>query len=172
MSFYNGALRHPSIEKGKSMSIKKLLLLVGLSMLFAGCSTSNYLGNNSSAYSDNSPKSMGVRYLLGRGVEQNDEKAFYYFNKAAEENDPFAQNELAYMYAAGKGTQKSYKKAFSWYHKAAEHGLASAQYNLGLMYLRGLGTAPNKALAKEWFTKSAAHGFEPARMALGQPKEI
>ena len=92
------------------MSIKKLLLLMGLSMLFAGCSTSNYYGNNSSAYSDSSPKSMGVRYLLGRGVEQNNEKAFYYFSKAADQNDPFAQNEVAYMYAAGKGTARNNAK--------------------------------------------------------------
>ena len=148
------------------MSFKKLLLLIGLSMLFAGCSTSN-LGSNS-AYSDDSPKSTGVRYLLGRGVEQSNEKAFYYFNKAANQNDPFAQNEIAYMYAAGKGTQKNDAKAFSWYKKAAEHGLASAQYNLGIMYLRGLGTNANKTLAMDWFKKSAAHGFEPARIALGQ----
>lgn len=150
------------------MSIKRMLLLVGLSVLFAGCSTSKFYGSNSTAYADSSAKSMGVRYLLGRGVEQSNEKAFYYFNKAAEEGDPFAQNELAYMYAAGKGTSRNYAKALSWYEKAALQGLASAQYNVGLFYLHGLGVRADKKQAREWFQKSAAHGFEPARLALSR----
>lgn len=147
------------------MFIRKLLLLIGLSLLFAGCSTNKFYGNVSH-YGDSSAKSTGVRYLLGRGVEQNDQKAFYYFSKAADLGDPFAQNEIAYMYASGKGTTRNYAKSLSWYKKAAGHGLASAQYNLGIMYLRGLGTAPNRELAKKWFEKSAAHRFEPALIAL------
>ncbi|VVC76853.1 Localization factor PodJL [Aquicella siphonis] len=150
------------------MSIKRMLLLVGLSVLFAGCSTSRFYGSNSTAYSDSSAKSMGVRYLLGRGVEQSNEKAFYYFNQAAKDGDPFAQNEIAYMYAAGKGTARDYSKAFDWYKKAAAQGLASAQYNVGLFYLHGLGTPADKSQARMWFQKSAAHGFEPARVALSR----
>lgn len=148
------------------MSIKKLLLLVGLSVLFTGCSTNNYLAQNSAAWSDNSPRNMGVRYLLGRGVEQDDKKAFKYFNQAALQGDALAQNEIAYMYAAGKGTVRNNALAFTWYQKAAQQNLTSAQYNLGLMYLRGIGTAQNKEMAREWFKKSASSGFEPARMAL------
>jgi uncharacterized protein len=148
------------------MSIQKLILIVGLSVLFAGCSTGGYFSDNLPLSGAGGPTKMGVRYLLGRGVVQNDAKAFYYFNKAANEGDPFAQNEVAYMYAAGKGTTRDDRKALVWYEKAANHGLSSAQYNLGLMYLHGLGTAPNKALAMHWFQQSAAHGFEPARKAL------
>jgi TPR repeat protein len=157
-------------NKGKCMSIRKLMLIMGLSMLFAGCSTGGYVDSHSSAYGDSSPKSMGVRYLLGRGVEQNNEKAFGYFSQAANNGDAFAQNELAYLYAAGKGTPRDYAKSIYWYTKAADQGLASAQYNLGLMHLRGMGTPPNKVVAIQWFQKSAAHGFEPARLALQQTK--
>jgi TPR repeat protein len=151
------------------MSVKKIVWLAGLSVLLAGCSTNNYPTAHTPAFSDNSPRNMGVRYLLGRGVVQDDQKAFYYFNKAALQGDVLAQNEVAYLYAAGKGTPRNQALAFSWYKKAAEHGLASAQYNLGLLYLRGLGTAPNKTLAMEWFKKSAEHGFPPARTALHTP---
>src|SRR5437870_13579524 len=101
------------------MSIKKLLLLGGLSVLFAGCSTNNYLAQNSAAWSDNSPRNMGVRYLLGRGVEQDDKKAFYYFNKAALQGDVLAQNEVAYLYGAGIGTARHNGLAFNWYEQAA-----------------------------------------------------
>jgi TPR repeat protein len=146
----------------------RMLLLLGLSLLFTACSTDKYYGSNSLTFSDKSPKSMGVRYLLGRGVPQDNKKAFENFERAADQGDPFAQNELAYLYAAGKGTKRYYTKELFWYKKAAGHGLASAQYNLGLMYLHGLGTESNKKEAVEWFRQSAEHGFEPARNALSK----
>jgi len=148
------------------MSAHKILVFIGLSMLLAACSTNNYLASNSPAYSDNNPRNVGVRYLLGRGVKQDDEKAFYYFNKAANQGDALAQNEVAYLHAAGKGTPRNSEQAFQWYKKAADQGLASAQYSLGLMYLRGVGTNQDKTLALSWFKKSAEHGFEPAQFAL------
>ncbi len=149
------------------MSIKKLLLLLGLSMLFAGCST----GGDYSQITPTSkvdPAKAGMRYLLGRGVPQDNAKAFGYFSQAAAQDDAFAQNELGFMYAAGKGTKQDYAKALFWYQKAADHDLASAQYNLGLLYQRGLGTPPNKELAHKWFKRSADHGFEPAIKALNR----
>ncbi len=146
------------------MSIKKLILLVGLCALFAGCSTGGYYAS----FAGEGNAKLGSRYLLGRGVPQNNKQAFYYFSKAAHDGDPFAQNELAYMYAAGKGTPPNNVQAFKWYQKAAAHGLASAEYNLGLMYLHGIGTKPNKVLAKQWIRKSAALGFEPAVKTLAQ----
>lgn len=150
------------------MFSQKWLWLVGLSVLLASCSTSNYLAANSAAYSDNSPRNKGIRYLLGRGVPQDNQRAFYYFSKAAHQGDVLAQNEIAYMYAAGKGTPRNQALAFDWYKQAATHGLASAQYNLGLMYLHGIGTAKDKTLAMVWIKKSAANGFHPARTKLAQ----
>lgn len=149
------------------MSFKRTLILLGLSLLCTACATNHDLANNKQMANETAAQ-KGVRYLLGRGVSQSDTMAFTYFKKAANENDPFAQSELAYMYAAGKGTPQDYKEALKWYQKAAEQGLAGAQYNLGLMYLHGLGTESNKTLAIQWFTKAAAHNFEPAKLALQQ----
>lgn len=157
------------MEKVDTMSVKKILLLFGLCLLFTGCTTGrNY--NNMVLASDRSyiSTNTGVRYLLGRGVPQNYERAFYYFNQGAREGDPLAQNEVAYMYAAGKGTKQDYRQAINWYQQAAKHGLASAEFNLGLMYLNGLGTDANKSIAVKWFEKSAAHGFEPAQQILAR----
>lgn len=144
------------------MSIKRLIVLIGLCGLFAGCSTGRYdMMRGTSA-------NMGVRYLLGRGVPQSDTKAFNYFHSQARNDDPFAQNELAYLYAAGKGTTRDYSKAFIWYQKAANHGLESAEFNLSLMYMNGLGTPKNKVLGMQWLEKAASHGFEPAQAKLAQ----
>lgn len=152
------------------MSINKLMIGMGLCLLLVACSTGQYPGSNRQVAGQPTTTELGVRYLLGRGVAQSDEKAFYYFSEAANDDDPFAQNELAYLYASGKGTPRDSAKALIWYQKAADHGLASAQYNLGLMYETGLGTPPNKALALKWFQQSASHGFEPAREALAHDR--
>lgn len=147
------------------MSIKKLVIGVSMSLLLAGCGSSRYSGYPGTL--SESDTQLGSRYLLGHGVPQSNERAFYYFSQAASD-DPLAQNEVAYLYAAGKGTAQNDGMAFKYYQQAANHGLASAQYNLGLLYLHGLGTPPNKEMAIHWFQKSAAHGFEPARLMLAQ----
>src|SRR3990167_872338 len=148
------------------MGIKIIVLVVSCLVFLAGCQTNPYGGFPYNVTVHKSASELGVMYLLGRGVPQDDEKAFYYFSRAARADDPFAQNELAYLYAAGKGTAKNPELAFYWYQKAANTGLASAEYNLGLMYLSGFGTEKNRALGISWVKKSAAHGFLPAQTAL------
>lgn len=156
-------------KRAHVMASKNTLWLFILSIFVTACSSgfnANNLQTADRAGGTNTQK--GISYLMGRGVQQNDEKAFYYFSQAANANDVTAQNEVAYMYAAGKGTPQDYKAAFDWYQKAAEKGLASAQYNLGMLYQYGLGTDKNMKLANEWYQKSAASGFEPAKLALGR----
>lgn len=147
------------------MTVWKKLFVIGVGTVLVGCATT---GSQSVKDIPNTTAGMGERYLLGHGVPQNNQKAFTYFEKAANEGDVFAQNEVAYMYAAGKGTHKDSAKALMWYKKAAERGLASAQYNLGLMYMNGIGTVTNKTEAMKWLQKSAKNKFEPALVALGQ----
>jgi TPR repeat protein len=152
-----------------NIGIQKLrLLLITLScIMLASCSTMSYQGGGEVASKDTTTET-GVRYLLGRGVPQSNSTAFSYFKEAADsDDDPFAQNEVAYLYAAGKGTSQDYKQAFVYYQKAADHGLASAQYNVGFFYAHGLGVAQNKTLATQWYQKAASHGFEPAKRVLG-----
>lgn len=141
-------------------------IILSLSWLLTSCATTRTpSGLPDQAIAQESNTRLGVRYLLGRGVPQNNEQAFYYFSKAAKEGDPLAENELAYLYASGKGTNQDWDKAFVYYQRAANQNLASAQYNLGLLYLHGFGTEKNKQLGIEWINKAAAHGFLPAKQA-------
>ncbi|HVE44284.1 MAG TPA: tetratricopeptide repeat protein [Gammaproteobacteria bacterium] len=144
------------------------ILTLSLFVLLTACAPTMDIGGVYGPNRSYTNTQMGVRYLLGRGVKQSDERAFYYFGQGAKGGDAFAQNELAYLYAAGKGTPRNLTAAFGWYQKAADHGLVSAQYSLGLMYLHGWGVAPNKERALFWIKKSAEHGFEPARAMLSQ----
>lgn len=148
------------------MNFSRLVVILGMVLMIASCTTDKY-GETFYGFSSTSTNTtIGEKYLLGRGVKQDNKRAFYYFSQAAAKGDLVAQNELGFMYAAGKGTPRNYGKAFVYYHQAASKGLSSAQYNLGLLYLHGLGTPVNKPKAIEWFKRSADAGFEPARVAL------
>lgn len=152
------------------MTLKKLIAVVATSALVVSCATGSSQSGGLNFRTVSATSDMGVQYLLGRGVQQNDEKAMYYFTQAANRGDPFAKNQLGYMYLAGKGAERNPEKAFKYYKEAAEDGVASAQYSVGLMYLRGIGTAKNKNKAIEWFQNSAEGQFEPAQIALKKYK--
>lgn len=63
---------------------------------------------------------MGYYYMQGEYVEQDDEKAFYWFNRSARNCDPGAQFNLAYLYSEGIGVNASLVEAYKW--------LVAAQY--------------------------------------------
>ena len=65
-------------------------------------------------------------YEDGTGVEQSDEKAVEWWQKAAEQGFASAQYKLGYMYYHGYGIEESYEKAVEWYQKAAEQGYEPA----------------------------------------------
>ena len=101
---------------------------------------------------------LGVMYLHGRGVAQDDKQAVAWFRKAAEQGDVDAQRLLGVMYVDGKGVAQDYKQAAAWYRKAAEQGDAKAQFLLGMMYDFGLGVVQDNKLAYVWSSVSAANG--------------
>ncbi|GES73526.1 kinase-like domain-containing protein [Rhizophagus clarus] len=96
------------------------------------------------------------------GTEKNLEKAFYWYQKAAEnaaENGcADAMNKLARCYSNGEGTEKNLEKAFYWYQKAAENGSADAMNNLADSYHYGKGTEMDFEEAFYWYQKAAENG--------------
>src|SRR5438874_11172263 len=50
-------------------------------------------------------------FRSGEGTEKSLEKAFYWYQKAAENCDEFAMHRLAECYYNGKGTEKNSEKA-------------------------------------------------------------
>jgi TPR repeat protein len=69
---------------------------------------------------------------MAYGQEANyDRKAVELFEKAAEQGDPHAQNNLGWMYYEGNGVPQDYKKAIEFFEKAAVQGDPDAQNNLG-----------------------------------------
>lgn len=106
---------------------------------------------------------IGVDYFKGEGIAQNYEKAFEWFQKAADQDYAYAQYLIALMYRDGKGIDQDSNKAFEWFQKAADQGYADAQYSIALMYERGLGTPQDLDKSFEWLQKSAKQGFFKAQ---------
>lgn len=101
---------------------------------------------------------LGLMYVEGNGVEQNDAEALKWFGKAAEQGLASAQYELGVMYGNGEGVTKNDAEAVNWFRKAAEQGDSDAQYNLGVIYQRGQGAAQDYAEAMRWHLKAAENG--------------
>ncbi len=80
--------------------------------------------------------------------EGNISKSIYWFKKAAEAGDAYAQSNLAFRYFEGKGVPQNKATAKMWWSKAAAQGISTAQealdnlfqiphehYDLGYVYI-------------------------------------
>jgi len=72
-------------------------------------------------------------YRRGQGFKRDYDKAFYWYQKSANQGYASAQLNLGNMYYAGFGVAKDFNKARYWYLKAAAQGNTNAQHNLKLV---------------------------------------
>lgn len=122
-------------------------------------------------------RTMGELYANGlAGVEKNFPKAFDYFTRAAQGNDPAAQVVLAGYYDRGVDVDPNDGKldvapnaaaALELYRLAARNGVPVALYNVGTFYEEGraVDSDANKAFAN--FLEAAGRGFAPAMQKAG-----
>ena len=110
---------------------------------------------------------LGITYLIGRGVPQDDAEAMRWFRQAAEQGHAKAQFNLGLMYATGRGVPQDDAEAVRWYRLAADQGDASAQFNLGVMYRDGEGVPQDEAEAVRWFRLAADQGNALGQSNLG-----
>ncbi|MDR2709302.1 MAG: zinc-ribbon domain-containing protein [Elusimicrobiota bacterium] len=98
------------------------------------------------------------------------EKAFYWYEKAAQQGYASGQYNLGVMYDNGDGIPQDKQKALYWYEKAAQQGYANAQCNLGIMYDNGDGIPQDKQKVFYWYEKAAKQGDENAQKFLDENK--
>jgi TPR repeat protein len=110
---------------------------------------------------------LGVKYLLGQGVPQDDTEAMKWFRRAAEQGHVNAQSNLGVMYDKGQGVPQDYAEALKWLRQAAEQGYCGAESNLGVMYLEGRGVPQDYTEALKWFRQAADEGYAEAQFKLG-----
>ena len=105
---------------------------------------------------------LGVMYVNGTGVPQDDVEAVKWYRKSAEQGFAMAQLKLGAMYENGRGVPQDHVGAVKWYRMAAEQGDAEAQSNLGLMYVNGTGVPQDHVEAYAWWSVAAAGGYADA----------
>ncbi|MFZ6690455.1 tetratricopeptide repeat protein [Undibacterium sp. SXout20W] len=166
------------------LSTLTLLTMVGAALHFARAednedAASKYADNDyesaAGAYqaaADNgdadAQTSLGLMYLKGEGVEENEHTALSLFEKSAAQGDVRGEVNLARMYAKGKaGLVPDYRIAVSWFDKAATQGYADAKYSLGVLYVTGNGVPLNYRKAMELFASAADQNNASAQYQLG-----
>jgi TPR repeat protein len=111
---------------------------------------------------------VAKRYVRGYGLPQDDEKAVYWYELAANNGFSPAQIEVGDAYYKGHGRPQDYEKAFEWYLTAAEQNHPYAESMIGVMLLEGQGVAINFPDAIMWTQKAAYQGARQAQYQLGR----
>ena len=101
---------------------------------------------------------LGAAYFVGRGVERDEKRAAYWYEKAANSGDAIAQKQIGYFYQVGIGVPRDPVRAVRWFERAVAGGLVSAKVNLGVAYLWGLGVQKDEAESAQLFQEAAAKG--------------
>ncbi|MGG4603834.1 tetratricopeptide repeat protein [Paenalcaligenes sp. Me131] len=99
---------------------------------------------------------LGTKYMYGEELPRDEEQAFSWYLKAAEQG--VAPGSVAYMYATGTGVAQNDQEAAVWYAKGAEQGDAVSQVNLGRYYEHGTGVEENMDKAKALYQASCDGG--------------
>ncbi len=81
--------------------------------------------------------------------------ATQWYQDSAEEGDPEAQYNLAFMLETGWSVPVDDIEAARWYEKAAEKGIQRAQFRLSLMYLVGAGLKQSEIQGEKWLRNAA-----------------
>jgi localization factor PodJL len=109
---------------------------------------------------------VGLKYLDGDGVQQNEAQAAKWLERAAESGEPVAQYRMGTLYERGKGLAADPVKATHWYQAAAMQGNRKAMHNLAVAFADGSGTKKDLAEAARWFSKAAGLGLADSQFNL------
>ena len=115
-----------------------------------------------------------LSYSEGYCVTANQEKAFEWLIKSANQDFTSAQNVMGYLYSEGSeemNIEVDYEKAFEWHMKTAQKEDSLGEYSIGIFYLEGFGVEQNFKEAYRWFKKSLNHGYEEAEEMLEELSE-
>ncbi len=100
---------------------------------------------------------LGKDYETGRiGLPKDFSQAQFWYHKAADQGDPYAEASLGILFNFGKGVQRDYTEAYMWYERAAMHSQGGNKDSIVEMRdgiaekLTTQQIAEAKRLAREW----------------------
>lgn len=114
------------------------------------------------------PTSVLARAIAAEAAG-NEGDALYFYNLAAELDEPLAMVHLGRVHEAGKlGLGRNQKLAARFFRQAHETGLVTGTYELGRCYLEGVGVSPDALTAVRLIREAAEGGYASAQVAMAQ----
>ena len=110
---------------------------------------------------------LGMMFELGRGVEQQYDKAIEWYQRSADQGNDMALCNLGKMHEEGHGVPRNANEARRFFQLAAEKGNAVAQCHLGEIFQTGFGVKRDLARAVQYYELAAAQGDPRAQTHLG-----
>lgn len=111
-------------------------------------------------------KSLGVYYSFGwEGFPKNAEKSFYWYKKAALQNDSEAQLCIAEYYRYGGPVVVNTKEAIYWYKRAADNAKNKEAKEDAIKAIKELGGEYQEANA---FPLKSSHTYKIKRTFIGE----
>lgn len=116
---------------------------------------------------------LGFMYIEGISPLAQDFKlGLMWTEKAAEQHNARALNNLGYMYSEGEGVTKDVSRATTYYRRSAALHNKDGLHSLGLAYEYGLGIKKDLHKARKLFQESADLGNSSAQYELGHMYEV
>jgi TPR repeat protein len=107
-------------------------------------------------------------------LQPDPEKAVFWYRKAAEKGDAFAQNNLGVMLYYGRGVKTNKEEAVKWLTASAMQGETTAQANLALHFMQieiGGVASPCYEDAAKWYQRAAEGGDWYSQYDIGRAYE-
>ncbi|MDC0143125.1 sel1 repeat family protein [Verrucomicrobia bacterium] len=122
-----------------------------------------------------SQNNVGLR-LKNEGDTEEEKAAilkerFQWHRRAAENDNPRGQFELAGMYDAGQGIEPNLALAVKWYRRAAENDNAEAQLALSKIYQGGRGVPQDHRLALYWLARLTEFNRDEDNQSFARDRE-
>ncbi len=103
---------------------------------------------------------LGKNYETGRiGLPKDMTQAQFWYRKAADQGDAYAEASLGILFNFGKGVERDYAKAYMWYERAALHSQGGNRESI--VEMRD-GIAENLTPKQIAEAKQLAREFKPA----------
>ncbi|UXN06226.1 tetratricopeptide repeat protein [Bartonella sp. HY761] len=117
---------------------------------------------------------LGDMYRFGRGTKLNKQQALYWYQKAAEHEDPAVDYELSRIYENDINYNNfiDLDKALFLLKKSANNGYATAQAQLGYEYQTGKRVEQNYQQALDWYFKAAGQNNSFAQYHIGEMYDL
>lgn len=128
---------------------------------------SRYFRNAADRNDANGLYNLGMCYMQGLGVPQDDQNAFGRFQSAAEKEHPEAMNNIALFYREGRVVEKNLERSAKFFEKSASYGNPYGQFNFALALQNGEGVAQDETRAAALLSKAADGGCVEAVDAYG-----